>query len=135
MGREDHQLEDRLKAELPSILNWALDGLHRLTVINGNKFTRVKSVESLVSTMRDLASPVRAFVNECCERSPLFWIDVDQLYSEFKVWSENNGHNMTNKQVFGRDLRAAYTEIGMKRLRDGQARSRIYTGIRLASRS
>jgi hypothetical protein len=48
LGREDHDLEARLSAEMTSILNWALDGLRRLTVANGNRFTRVLSADEAI---------------------------------------------------------------------------------------
>ena len=67
LGREDHDLEARLSAEMTGVLNWALDGLHRLTVVNGNRFTRVPSADEALAQMRDLASPIRAFVREECE--------------------------------------------------------------------
>jgi hypothetical protein len=35
LGQEDHDLEPALHRELPGILNWALAGLHSLTVKNG----------------------------------------------------------------------------------------------------
>jgi len=57
--------------------------------------------------MRDLASPVGAFVREECERK----ISVDALHSAYKVWADNNGHSRTSKQVFGHDLHAAVPAI------------------------
>jgi putative DNA primase/helicase len=55
LGREDHELEPALRAELTGILNWALDGLRRLTAVNEHKFTRLSSAEKAVTAMRDLA--------------------------------------------------------------------------------
>src|SRR5262245_59869796 len=39
LGREDHNLENEIRKEMTGILNWALDGLHRLTATNGHRFT------------------------------------------------------------------------------------------------
>src|SRR5262249_45883654 len=66
LGREDHELEQRLRGELPGILNWSLAGLERLTIENENRFTRVASADEAIIVMRDLASPVAAFVREQC---------------------------------------------------------------------
>jgi putative DNA primase/helicase len=139
LGREDHGLEDTVREELPGILNWALEGLHRLTVTNHNKFTIVSATDEAINAMRDLASPVRAYVRENCKRGApggdLFEIDVEHLYGDFKIWAENNGHPKSTKQVFARDLRAAFPSIRMKRVtqkRDGEdKRVRVYVGIRL----
>jgi putative DNA primase/helicase len=46
LGREDLTLEPTLRTELTGILNWALDGLQRLTVINDNVFTRLPDAQS-----------------------------------------------------------------------------------------
>ena len=70
LGKEDHGLEPALQGELAGILNWALAGLQRLTVENGNRFTWLASAEEAITTLRDLASPVAAFVREKCETGP-----------------------------------------------------------------
>ena len=67
LGKEDHGLEAALLAELPGILNWSLAGLERLTFTNKNRFTVVTAADEAVTAMRDLASPVGAFVRERCE--------------------------------------------------------------------
>jgi putative DNA primase/helicase len=133
LGNEDHDLENKLRQELPGILNWALEGLHRLTVSNGNHFTVTESAEEAVTTMRDLASPVRAFVRETCELDDAYEIAVDDLYGNFRIWADNNGYVKFDKHVFGRDLRAAYPAIGRRRPRVDGDRPRFYTGVRLRS--
>jgi putative DNA primase/helicase len=124
-----------LRAELPGILNWALAGLHRLFVTNHNRFTIVKAADEAINAMRDLASPVRAFVRENCELGGTFEVAVEHLYRDFKVWAENNGHPKSTKQMFARDLRAAFPAIHMRRLgTDLEDRVRVYFGIRLRPR-
>jgi len=130
LGREDHGLEPALHTELTGILNWALDGLHRLTVENENCFTRLTSAEDAITAMRDLASPVAAFVREKCAIKPDNEIPIDDLYTAFKRWAEDNGHSKKSKQTFGRDLRAAFPSVSVKRPRDeSDGRHRIYVGI------
>jgi putative DNA primase/helicase len=106
LGKEDHSLERDLCSELPGILNWALDGLARLTFKNGNRFTQVAAADEAVTAMRDLSSPVSAFVRERCEVGADKRIEVDKLYPAYKSWCEDNEHPKSSKQVFGRDLRA-----------------------------
>ena len=133
LGKEDHHLERVLQTELPGILGWALDGLHRLTSKNGNRFTQLQSAEEAIVLMRDLASPVAAFVREMCEVGPERSTDVNELYSQWKMWCDDNGHPRTTKAVFGRDLRAAVPSVQRHRPRDlaGRARRYEYTGIAL----
>jgi putative DNA primase/helicase len=112
---------------LTGILNWALDGLQRLTVTNGNIFTRLPSADEAITAMRDLASPVAAFVREQCEIAANSEIVVDDLYATFKTWAEDNGHSKKSKQTFGRDLHAAFPSISVKRPYGD--RRRVYVGI------
>jgi putative DNA primase/helicase len=58
-GREDTNLETKIRKELPGILNWSLDGLDRLTVTNKDQFTLTAATEEELRDMADLASPVR----------------------------------------------------------------------------
>jgi putative DNA primase/helicase len=131
LGKEDFTLEERIQRELPGILNWALDGLHRLTVKNGNRFTRLPSAEESIAQMRDLASPIGAFVREECDVGAGYEVEVDVLYGAFKVWAENNGHTKSSKQVFGRDLHAAVPSLRKPQQRGTEKRRRVYSGIRL----
>src|SRR5262249_32637768 len=113
---------------------WALAGLHRLIVTNRKVFTRVSAADEAVAAMRDLASPVAAFVREHCDIGQAeYEIDVDQLYTDFKGWAENNGYPKTTKQLFGPDLHAASPAIRIKRpgASEGEKRRRVYSGIRL----
>jgi putative DNA primase/helicase len=127
LGKEDHDLEQRLHAELPAILNWSLEGLERL-VENGGRFTRLPSAEEAIITMRDLASPVAAFVREKCEVDPAKGVEVEQLFGAYRTWCEANEHPKASMQVFGRDLRAAVPSV--RKVRSGTSdRHHVYTGI------
>jgi putative DNA primase/helicase len=130
-GRENHNLEAALRCELSGILNWALEGLRRLTVQNGNAFTRTASADEAIVQMQDLASPVGAFVREKCKASPMLEVEVDVLYGAYKRWCEDNEHPKPSKQIFGRDLRAAVPTVRKTRPRLGEDRQQIYVGIGL----
>ena len=79
--------------------------------------------------MRDLASPIGAFVREECDVQAGYEIEVDKLYGAFKVWAENNGHTKSSKQVFGRDLHAAVPSLRKPQQRGTEKRRRVYSGI------
>ena len=136
LGREDHDLENKIRKEMTGILNWALDGLYRLTVTNKNRFTLFAEADDAIRTMQDLASPVRAFVRERCkigaheEGVDEFQIKVDELYSTYKFWCEDAEQRKFSKVHFGRDFRAAFPSIKKRRLGD-KKRYFVYEGIRL----
>jgi putative DNA primase/helicase len=134
LGQEDHRLEIALRQELPGILNWALDGLERLTIQDG--FTRPPGADEAMVALQDLASPVAAFVRDRCVRGPEHGVAVDELYAAWRSWAEDNGHVRSTKQVFGRDLRAAVPGVKVARVggHDSAERARVYQGVGLQER-
>jgi putative DNA primase/helicase len=129
LGREDHTLEPVLHTELAGILNWSLRGLQRLNAADA--FTWLASADEAIVQMRDLASPVAAFVRERCTIKFDEEVAVDDLYNAYKQWADDNGHSRKNKQTFGRDLRAAVPGVSMKRPKENTQRHRAYVGIGL----
>jgi putative DNA primase/helicase len=129
-GREDRNLEQRFVSELPGILNWALDELTRL-LKNDSRFTQVKAADEMVQAMRDLSSPVSAFVRERCTLGVDEQIAVDDLYQAYRDWCADGEYPRTSKAVFGRDLRAAYPNLRKGRPRAGGNRIQVYSGVAL----
>ncbi len=130
LDREDHTLEPELHLELPSILNWALDGLARLGRNDGH-FTCDASSAELITELRELSSPVRAFVNDRCEIGPDRSVVTTALYEAYRIWCEANQQPIRPKHVFGRDLRAAFPEVQTVQPWAGGVREREYVGVSL----
>lgn len=131
LGRENHELEFQLLEELPSVLNWALEGLMRLNR-NDGRFTRVPSAEDAIITMADLASPVAAFVRDRCTLHANLQVGVDELYAAFKEWCEDGEYKKSSKAVFGRNLMAACQTVRKARVGGRTNRAYVYQGIALA---
>ncbi|WP_330348745.1 DNA primase family protein [Streptomyces sp. NBC_00582] len=130
LGKEDTTLTDKLAAEMPGILNWALDGLARLE--RTGRITEPKSSREAVITMRDTASPTSAFIRERCTTGPTCTIPVDTLWSVWRDWAEDNGVKPGTKQVFGRNLLSVVPQLNRTRPRDAYGRQvAIYAGITL----
>ena len=133
LGKEDYDLELRLHSELSGILNWCLEGLERLTIDNQNRFTRLSAAEDMINVMRDLASPVAAFVREKCELGFNKEIAVGLLFEAFKHWCDENNYPKSPMPVFARDLRAAVASIRVRQAGPHENRVRVYIGIDLRS--
>lgn len=130
LHREDRTLDARLAAELPGILLWALKGLDRLNA-NG-KFTVPKSSEDAVNLMMDLASPMSAFVRECCVCKPgLVTVTRDELFAAWQTWAVDNGHMSGSKSSFGRDLHSVVPDLKVSQETIDGKRVRHYIGIAL----
>lgn len=133
LGKEDTGLTGKLAAEMPGILNWALDGLARLE--QGGHITQPPSSQESITTMQDTASPTSAFVRERCQTGPSCTVPVDALWAVWKEWAEDNGvRGIGTKQMFGRNLQSVVPQLRRTRPRDDTgSQVPTYTGITLAS--
>ncbi|MEZ6100000.1 MAG: phage/plasmid primase, P4 family [Pirellulaceae bacterium] len=127
-GREDTGLTNRLLDELPGILNWAIDGWKRLR--QRGHFVMPASCAEAMRELEELSSPVQAFVRDMCVLSEGARVGLDELYRAWTRWCESEGRSKpTTKQVFGRDMKAAFPELTCRR----GTYSRFYEGIGLRS--
>jgi putative DNA primase/helicase len=129
-GREDHGILKRVLAELPSILNWALDGRDRLAA--RGHFVQPSSSNEVIQELEDLSSPISAFLRENCVVRPTKTVGVNTLCLKWVTWCLACGREKPGtKQVFGRDLRAALPGLRVRQPRGGDGREREYQGVGL----
>jgi len=134
-GREDRTLINRLLRELPGILNWAIRGWQRLHA--RGEFLQPESGQELLDDLQDLASPIKAFVDELCIVGPEYETPLPKLYDSWRTWCQLHGRDQPGVQeTFAKDLRAAFPQISKSRprIRTGLATDRretVYRGIGL----
>lgn len=130
LGREDRNLDAKLAAELPSIFLWACEGWRRLN--ERGYFEQPGSGIEMLADLRDLASPVTAFVRDRCEVGPGFTVPINELFHEWTCWCKSQGRDHTGTvQTFGRDLLAAVPGVSSHQPRINGVKVRVYEGIRL----
>lgn len=129
-GREDKALTGRLLAELPGIFSWALDGLDRLN--QRGYLLQPAAGAAMLDALDRLASPIKAFVADCCILESAAEIACADLYTAWENWclSQHRDHAGT-LQILGRNLSAAFPHISVHRPRVAGERERVYSGIRL----
>jgi putative DNA primase/helicase len=131
-GSEDTGLEGRLAGELSSIFNWAMEGRRRLH--ERGRFIQPESAMADVQDLRELSSPITAFITEGCETGVGYQESIAGLYAAWCRWCSTQGRDHTGDiQTFGKNLKAAVQGIRETRLRINGERPRFYTGIRLAT--
>ena len=114
--------------ELPGILNWAIEGRQRLH-LRGH-FVEPKASAEAAQQLADLGSPISAFVRDRCVVGPTADVEVDRIYSEWRVWCAAQGIDRPGaKHQFGRDLSAAFPEVALTQPRLDGRRLRAYRGI------
>jgi putative DNA primase/helicase len=128
LNKEDHGLDAALEAELPGILDWALDGLDALR--DRGHFLQPGSGQALITDLAAMSSPISAFIDECCIVGPDERVAIDVLYGTWTDWCGDNGHIPGSKNVFTGKLRAVVPELEVVR-GSGTPRKREYVGIGL----
>ena len=127
LGHEDVTLTPRLLNELPGILNWSLDGLTALT--RAGRFTEPQSSLDARIVLLDLASPMSAFVRDCCQRSG--HVEVERLWTAWVQWCNQTGNAQGTKQKFRRDLRAVASDLTIVYPKVNGVQVRAYTPLSL----
>ena len=130
LGQEDTHLIDKLLAELPGILNYALVGLD---ILNETKSFHIPTAsQEIIDDFRKFTSPIKAFVEECCKLDAVLNTDKDRLYDAWCSYRKSQGINKhPSKAVFVRDLKSAYPFIKPSRKRVEGERTHFLEGIGL----
>ncbi len=103
-GADDKGLGEAMLAELPGILNWALDGLAQYLAA-GRDLGEPESVRRAISAYKQASSPVRRFIEERVEFGEGLMAESGQLFEAFRVFCGDEGLRFTpNRQAFGADL-------------------------------
>lgn len=133
LNREDYGLQDRLKAELSGILNWAIVGRHNL-----NQSKRIKQPANgvgLLEELKALTSPLLVFLESSCELSGKEedWIDTKEFFEHWSEWcKENEIEHTGNMQTLGRKIKAINPSVETVRYRQtNSSYSRKLTGIKI----
>ncbi len=97
-GREDRALPVKLRAELPGILNWALQGLREFRA--AGSFGSDTSADSLMEEWKRRSDPLYWFLEECVTDDPLGTVTKEDFYSRYGLFClEKNLRGGTRNQV------------------------------------
>ncbi len=130
LGQEDPALTEKLFAELPGILLWAIQGWKRLRQFG--RFIQPRTSTQLIEEMEALASPVSVFVRDCCRVGDDENVDRQDLYNAYRKWADVNGKgHIEDAAGFGRALRAVLPTIKDEWHRVFEKKRRYYRGVGL----
>jgi putative DNA primase/helicase len=129
LGREDLELQGRLEHELPAILAWFLAGRARLFA--RRHFVQPASGTEELQQLEDLASPVKAFVRDCCAIAPGHSVPKDELFTSWRRWCNEANSSAGTKETFSKDLRAAFPALVTRHPTIAGKRTWVWDGIAL----
>ncbi len=122
--QRDEGLPAKLRAELPGILAWAVEGCQMWLAEGLRPPARVEAATDAYKAESD---SMATFIEEVCEVNPTFESSSGDLYKAFKQWADTNGEYVMSNQMFGRRL----SERGYEQRKTGGLIRR--RGIRLRS--
>ncbi len=109
LGREDVDLKKKLQPELPQILKWAVDGARRL--YDRGRFVIPVTATEVLDEVAEAAAPHLGFIRERLVRDPDAELTKQQLYSEFRKWCAENGHQACAENIFAQRIRMAVPDL------------------------
>jgi len=132
LDEQKPDLLQELKKEVPGILNWALEGLERLSQ---QKWIMTKSayMEDCHNEFKRATNPLQLFIEEECVIEANATVDANELRSSYKQYCEDKGYKVLSDHKVGQELKRLGINKSRIRIEDG--RISIYEGIRLLSGS
>ena len=132
VNQQDRELADKLKAELPGIFNWVVEGLRRLRT--QGRFTDPKVCRAALSEHQLDSNPAQRFLNEYFVRRPGASLACSYLRQQYRSWCEEEGYHALDDREFGKEVARLFPGVIRKH---GVAPSRgakrpwVYDGIQL----
>jgi putative DNA primase/helicase len=119
-GADDVRLSEHLHAELPGILNWAIQGC-LMWQREGLKSHIPSAIRDVTSSYRREMDPMGSFIGDCCSTGPKLIVAARDLYSAYAAWCEQTHESAATETAFGRAL----SERGFAGERRAQVRVRL----------
>jgi P4 family phage/plasmid primase-like protien len=117
LEEQDMSLGRKLEAEIPGILNWAVDGAARLTK-NGGLFTSVPSSQVAVEEYREDSNPVLAFIEAYYER-----VEDEREKIEYRDFiTKFNDSKMTRNRWNSRAIISGARALGIESIKSNGKR-------------
>jgi putative DNA primase/helicase len=121
--QRDDNLPAKLRAELPGILKWAVDGCQDW-LAEGLRPPEI--VLAATAEYRSESDIIATFIADCCEVNRPYEVPAGTLYTAYKRWATDNGEFVLSNTKFGREM----AERGFETRKTMGINVR--TGIRLA---
>lgn len=132
--KPDRNLLEKIttKEELSGILNWAIEGYHRLRE-NGWNFTNTVTLDSTREDYKLKSDPVWAFCQDWIDEESQAFEIKEVLYNTFKQYCKLKDIPLITKDKFFKTLPTKVNVSSDYRTIEGQGRKHAFVGIKLNS--
>jgi len=107
IGREDRQLEDRLRDELEAVLAWAVAGWRQY---RAEGLAVPKTVAVATGEYQTSADAVALFIADCCVVGETMHVGAADLWNEWEAWCRSSGLNPGTNRILKAALQARGVE-------------------------
>ena len=107
--KQDKRLPEKLLAELPGILNWALEGCRQW--VEASKSSRsglpeCEAVRTATQEYRTEQDRLTVFLDDCTYPSAGQTLQAAVFYRIYRAWAQDNGERFpVSSQRFGREMK------------------------------
>jgi P4 family phage/plasmid primase-like protien len=123
---QDRQLPTKLRAELPGILAWAVEGCLQW---QREGLQAPEEVRKATAGYRSEMDILGDFLADRCYRGERLKVAKDELYKAYQLWCDDAGERTESKRKFGMLLKDRGIEDG----RNAERTQRIWKGIGLSA--
>lgn len=127
-AERDPKLGEKLAAEAPGILNWALEGLAAWRG-NGDRLPKCSAVDDATANYRHDQDHVGRFIDEVCVVTEGQFCSARELRMAYEKWCEEMGERPWTQKSLGSRL----GERGFERVVRGRLKAWTWVGIGVAS--
>lgn len=121
--RQEKHLAEKLHAELPGVLRWAIEGCRAWQQVG---LLEPLEVKAATADYRNEMDVVGQFLSECCQLAPEGSETAAALLASYEAWAKANGEQRLSQRALGSSLPGH----GLKRDR-GAGGATCYKGVRL----
>jgi putative DNA primase/helicase len=123
-SERDAELTEKLRAEWPGILQWAIDGCLAWQCEGLNAPALVRDATADYFTAEDALGN---WLEECCTTGRRYWTSGAALFANWREWCERSGEYVGSQKRFSQALQARGFEPGTT----GHDKARGFSGIAL----
>lgn len=125
---QNKNLRNELLNDLPGILNWAIQGLHRLH--KRGRFEDCDFMRDAIEELREDSNPIDLFFKEHIEVGFGSEIEKGFLYDKYKQWSEESKQYILSKAKFSTCVYRKFSKHTPKNTTNPNTSKRIWRNIK-----
>lgn len=104
-GKEDPDLTEKLRAEMPGIINWAIAGLKKLREVK--RLTNHPCMDERIRVFKAATSPLDVFVQSALIIREGTWSSLADVFKRYRDWAaDNDGGGTRSLGAFARMIDA-----------------------------